>query len=158
MIKYFYWNSDTFLDSLKLAIIFTDGFNIDKRSPLNSKGLFEKKLTGQVLHTQNFKSSTCLHVKSIYSVHLIFPDLTLQQVRGHRLHPVLPRLHPGKPSLHLPPLSLKFLIVNIKLLKLALPREDLKEKHNELNEMKEKKNLKYFPLVTGKTFLMREKL
>ena len=127
MIKYFYWNSDTFLDSLKLAIIFTDGFNIDKRSPLNSKGLFEKKLTGQVLHTQNFKSSTCLHVKSIYSVHLIFPDLTLQQVRSHRLHPVLPRLHPGKPSLHLPPLSLKFLIVNIKLLKLALPREDLKE-------------------------------
>ncbi len=99
-----------------------------------------------------------LRVYLFYSVHLIFPDLTLQQVRGHRLHPVLPRLHPGKPRLHLSPLALKFLIVNIKLLKLALPREDLTEKYNELNQMKEKKNLKYFPLVTGKTFLMREKL
>lgn len=133
--------------------------HLQKKS-INRIGLFEKKLTGQVLHTQIEVLNISTYTKVLLSMssswfHLIFPDLTLKQVRGHRLHPVLPRLHPGQPRLHLPSLALKLLIVNIKLLKLALPCENLAEKYNE---RKEKRIWNIFLLWQGKTFLMREKL
>ena len=64
-----------------------------------------------------------IHIPS--PLHLLLPDLGVQELTGDRDHPVPPALHPDEPGLHLPPPPLHLLLGDIELLQLSLPSQNL---------------------------------